>query len=115
MPCRITSDATDKVINGTLTQLDPVSGQSGNFGAEVTVTDTDTGLLIGMNASVEIIVSATDECFNVPIDAIGNDDDGKGDYVYRRIDGSGVDMTFEKVFSCIDHNISSKDKISSQT
>ena len=51
-----------------------------------------------MNASVDIVISSTADCFTVPIDAIGNDDDGKGDYVYRKTGGEGVDLTFEKVY-----------------
>jgi multidrug efflux pump subunit AcrA (membrane-fusion protein) len=98
MTCRITSDATDGEISGTLTQIDPVAGQDGSFGAEVTVNDADTGLLVGMNATVEIVLSSTADCFTVPIDAVGNDNDGSGDYVYRQTGGSGTDMTFEKVY-----------------
>lgn len=98
MACRITSDATEGEIAGTLTQIDPVAGQSGGFGAEVTVSGGAAGLLIGMNAAVEIVQSSTADCFTVPLDAVGNDDDGLGDYVYRRTDGEGVDMTFEKVY-----------------
>ncbi len=98
MTCRITSDATDATINGTLTQIDPVAGQDGSFGAEVTVTDADSGLLVGMNATVEIVLSSTSDCFTVPIDAVGDDSDGKGSYVYRQTGGSGTDMTFEKVY-----------------
>ncbi len=97
MTCRITSDATDATINGTLTQIDPVAGQDGSFGAEVTVTDADSGLLVGMNATVEIVLSSTSDCFTVPIDAVGTDD-STGDYVLRQTGGSGTDMTFEKVY-----------------
>ena len=96
MPCVITSDATEQEIAGTLSQIDPVAGQSSSFGAEVTVTDNDSGLLIGMNATVKIILSSTEDVFTVPLDAIGNDD--KGNYVYRATGGSGVDMTFERVY-----------------
>ena len=98
MRCVITSDATEKEINGVLSQMDPVAGQNGSFGAEVTVSDMNTGLLIGMNATVKIIVSSTDNIFMVPLDAVGNDDDGKGDYVYRKTGGEGVELTFEKVY-----------------
>lgn len=98
MPCRITSDATEGEIAGTLTQIDPVAGQNGSFGAEVTVTGNAAGLLIGMNAAVEIVQSSTADCFTVPLDAVGNDGDGLGDYVYRKTGGEGVDMTFEKVY-----------------
>ncbi|MGN0173579.1 MAG: efflux RND transporter periplasmic adaptor subunit [Acutalibacteraceae bacterium] len=97
MNCYITSDATDDTLNGTLSQIDPVAGETGSFGAEVTVDDSSTGLLIGMNASVEIIVSSTEDVFSVPIDAVGNDD-SKGDFVYRKTGGEGTDMTFEKVY-----------------
>lgn len=98
MACRITSDATEGEIAGTLTQIDPVAGQNGGFGAEVTVSGGAAGLLIGMNAAVEIVQSSTSDCFTVPLDAVGNDDDGLGDYVYRQTGGEGVDMTFEKVY-----------------
>lgn len=97
MKCQITSDATEMEIFGTLTQIDPTT-QSGNFGAEVTVTTQNTGLLIGMNTSVDIILSTTEDCFMVPIDAVGNDNDGMGDYIYRSTGGSGVDITFEKIY-----------------
>ncbi len=98
LSCNITSDATDDVLSGTLTQVDPVASGNGTFGAEVTLESKNTSLRIGMNASVEIIVSSTEDVYQVPIDAIGNDDDGLGDYVYRQTGGSGTDMTFEKVY-----------------
>ncbi|MEE1003155.1 MAG: efflux RND transporter periplasmic adaptor subunit [Acutalibacteraceae bacterium] len=98
MSCYITSDASDETLNGTLTQLDPIASETGSFGAEVTVDSEENSLLVGMNASVEIIVSSTEGVFSVPKDAIGNDDDGKGDYVYRKTGGEGTDMTFEKIY-----------------
>ena len=98
MSCYITSDASDEVLNGSLTQLDPVSNDGGSFGAEVSVDSETQNLHIGMNASVEIVVSTTSDIYQVPIDAVGNDDDGKGDYIYRKTAGEGTDMTFEKVY-----------------
>lgn len=95
LSCYITSDADDETLNGTLTQIDPVANESGAFGAEVSVDDSSS-LLIGMNASVNIIVSSTENVFSVPADAIGTDDSGK--FVYRKTDGEGVDMNFEKVY-----------------
>lgn len=95
MNCYITSDATDGTISGTLTQIDPVAGQSGSFGAQVTVTGDSTGLLIGMNATVEIVKSSTSDCFMVPIDAVGNDNGTS--FVYRKTGGEGTNLTFEKV------------------
>lgn len=96
MTCYITSDASSETINGTLSQIDPVAGDSGSFGAEITVTDSDTDLKVGMNASAELLVSSADDVYQVPIDAIGTNDSGS--FVYRRTDGDGVDMNFEKVY-----------------
>ena len=97
MTCRITSDATgDTVINGTLTQIDPVANDKGNFGAKVVVNGDADGLLIGISAKVEIIISEKDDVFTVPRDAVGTEDDGSN-YVLRRTGGEGVDMTFEHV------------------
>ena len=96
MKCKIRSDATEGYISGTLTQIDPVSSAGGNFGAEVTVNGGAPGLLIGMNADVDIIVSEVADCFTVPADAIGEDEQGK--FIYRHTSGEGVDMEFEKVY-----------------
>lgn len=98
LSCYITSDASDETLNGTLSQIDPTAGEQGSFGAEVTVESETDELRIGMNASVEILVSSTEDVYQVPIDAVGNEDDGNGNFVYRRTDGEGVDMTFEKVY-----------------
>lgn len=98
LSCYITSDASDKTLQGTLTQIDPVANEAGTFGAEVTVDTENSGLLVGMNASVEILVNSTANVFSVPIDAVGNDNDNKGDYIYRKTSGEGTDMKFEKVY-----------------
>lgn len=97
MQCNITSDATgDTAISGTLTRIDPVADENGAFGATVSVNGSDSGLLIGISAQVEIIVRQEDNVFTVPRDAIGTRDDGST-YVLRRTGGEGVDMTFEEV------------------
>ncbi|EFB77331.1 efflux RND transporter periplasmic adaptor subunit, partial [Subdoligranulum variabile] len=97
MQCNITSDATgDAVIPGTLTRIDPVANSEGSFGATVTVSGTDSGLLIGISAQVEIVISEKDDIFTVPRDAVGTHDDGST-YVLRKTGGEGVDMTFEEV------------------
>ncbi len=98
LSCYITSDASDETLNGTLTQVDPTASESGSFGAEVTVDSETDDMRIGMNASVEILISSTEDVYQVPIDAVGNDDDGNGDYVYRQTGGEGTDMTFEKIY-----------------
>ena len=87
MTCRITSDATgDAVISGTLTRIDPVANDSGSFGATVTVNGQDSGLLIGISAKVEIVISEKDDVFTVPRDAVGTKEDGTA-YVLRRTGG----------------------------
>ncbi len=97
MACRITSDATgDAEIEGTLTQIDPVANDQGSFSAKVTVSGEDSGLLIGISAKVEIIISEKEGVFTVPRDAVGTADDGSS-YVLRKTGGEGVDMTFEEV------------------
>ena len=97
MQCNITSDATgDAVITGTLTRIDPVANTEGTFGATVTVNGADSGLLIGIAAQVEIVISEKDDIFTVPRDAVGTHDDGSS-YVLRKTGGEGVDMTFEEV------------------
>ena len=97
MQCNITSDATgDSVVTGTLTRIDPVANDSGSFGATVTVNNRDSGLLIGISAKVEIVISEKDNVFSVPRDAVGTADDGST-YVLRKTGGEGVDMTFEQV------------------
>lgn len=106
MKARITSDATNGEISGTLTQISPTataatggqgsSSTSGTFSAEVSVDGASSGLLIGMNANVEIVQSTTDNVFVVPYDAVGTEDDGTK-YVMVKTGGEGADATFEKV------------------
>lgn len=96
MQCNITSDATEETVTGTLTRIDPVANENGSFGATVTVNGQDTGLLIGISAKVEIIISEKDNVFTVPRDAVGTNEDGTT-YVLRKTGGEGVDMTFEQV------------------
>lgn len=106
MKARITSDATNGEISGTLTQISPTataatggqssSSSSGTFSAEVSVDGASSGLLIGMNANVEIVQSTTDNVFVVPYDAVGTEDDGTK-YVMVKTGDNGADATFEKV------------------
>ena len=42
--------------------------------------------------------AADDQAARSANGAPGNDDDGNGDYVYRKTGGEGVDLTFEKVY-----------------
>ena len=92
--CHITSDASTETLEGTLTQIDPTSN-NGSFGATVTITSLSEDIHIGMNASVEIIVSSSENVYQVPIDAVGEENGEK--YVYRKTSGEGTNMEFEKV------------------
>ena len=94
MTCRVKSDASDTTLSGTLSQINPVSSD-GSFGATVKINESSDDFHIGMNASVDIIVSSSEEVYQVPIDAVGEEDGTK--FVYRKTGGSGTDMTFEKV------------------
>ena len=96
LQCNITSDATDDTVTGTLTRINPVANDSGSFGATVTVNGQGSGLLVGISAKVEIVISTKDNVFTVPRDAVGTNDDGST-YVLRKTGGEGVDMTFEQV------------------
>ena len=94
MTCRVTSDASDTALSGTLTQISPVSNE-GSFSATVTIDEQSDDIYIGMNASVDIIVSSNEDVYQVPIDAVG--DDNGTSFVYRKTGGSGTDMQFEKI------------------
>ena len=73
----IRSDATgDKEIAGTLTQLSVTTSENG-FPAEVSVDDADSGLLIGVSAKVEIVLSETEGVYSVPYDAVETKDSGE--------------------------------------
>lgn len=95
MQVKITTDATDGEIDGTLTQISPVAGQNG-FSAVVTIADP-TGLYIGMNATAEILLSTVEDVFVVPIDAVEEQDDGT--YVIYQ---SELDENGEQVFTPIE-------------
>lgn len=86
----IRSDATgDAQIAGRLSQLSltaDASGSGAGFGAQVTVTDADSGLLIGLSAKVELILSQAENVYAVPYDALETDEDGQT-VVYARMPG----------------------------
>ncbi|MEG0077546.1 efflux RND transporter periplasmic adaptor subunit [Anaerorhabdus sp.] len=81
MSARITSDAVDEELTGTVTQISPTAtagsnGSSSGFQVEVEITSSNSDLLIGMSAKVEILISSTDDVFTVPLDAIEEKEDG---------------------------------------
>lgn len=95
----ITSDSIDGSVEGKLTQIAPVASggysSSASFAAEVSVLGGSNGLIIGVNAKVELILSTAENVFTVPIDAVGTNEDGET-IVYVKTGGSGVDALFEE-------------------
>lgn len=100
MTARITSDVTDKEVSGTLSQISPTAtgggSSSSSFAAEVTVNDADSGLLIGTNAKVEIILSTTEDVFTVPLDAIGENEAGES-VIYVQTGEQDGEPVFEEM------------------
>ena len=83
MQCIITSDANDKQLSGYVSQISPVASSGGmgssdvSFAAEVTINGNDHGLLIGMNAQAEIIITQVSDAYVVPYDAVGTNENGE--------------------------------------
>lgn len=102
LPVRITTDVTDETFTGTLSQISPTASGGGasssQFAAEVSVDGSPEALRIGTNASVEIILSSTEDVFTVPLDAIGQDENGR-DVVYLQ---TGTDEAGDPVFAPVE-------------
>ena len=100
MTARITSDVTDKEVSGTLSQISPTAtgggSSSSSFAAEVTIDDAASGLLIGTNAKVEIILSTTEDVFTVPLDAIGENEAGES-VIYVQTGEEDGEPVFEEM------------------
>ena len=91
--CTITAGAS-----GTITTLNATVGSAAGGGTsntalaviqntdDLTVTGKDSGLLIGLSAKVEIILSQVTDVYAVPYDAVGTDENG-GSVVYARSGG----------------------------
>lgn len=84
MECIITSDANDKQLSGYVSQISPVASSGGmgassdvSFSGEITINGTDHGLLIGMNAAAEIIITQVSDAYVVPYDAVGTNENGE--------------------------------------
>ena len=100
MTARITSDVTDKEVSGTVSQISPTAtgggSSSSSFAAEVTIDDAASGLLIGTNAKVEIILSTTEDVFTVPLDAIGENEAGES-VIYVQTGEEDGEPVFEEM------------------
>ena len=80
MKATILSDSTGETkIGGTVSQISQTATttqDSTGFGAEITVDDKNSGLLIGTGAKVNIVLSGKSNVFAVPFDAVGEDENG---------------------------------------
>jgi multidrug efflux pump subunit AcrA (membrane-fusion protein) len=101
MKAVIKADAiAGKEFSGYLDKISPtslkdkegqtVSSSNAEFEADVVVTSKDSGLLIGMNGSADIILEQKSNVYTVPFDAVTTDAQGK-DIIYtaeQQKDGS---------------------------
>lgn len=89
MPVIIKSDATgDKEISGTVTYIAPAANKTENgntltaddstveFEAEVQVNDADSGLRIGMNTRLTVLLEERSDVYGVPYDSVVEKADG---------------------------------------
>ena len=89
MPVVIRSDATgDKEISGTVTYIAPAANKTENgntltaddstveFEAEVQVNDADSGLRIGMNPRLTVLLEERSDVYGVPYDSVVEKADG---------------------------------------
>lgn len=90
MPVVIRSDATgDKEISGTVTYIAPAANKTENgntltaddstveFEAEVQVNDADSGLRIGMNTRLTVLLEERSDVYGVPYDSVVEKADGR--------------------------------------
>jgi multidrug efflux pump subunit AcrA (membrane-fusion protein) len=92
LKCEIVPNAmTDLTYNGIIETIAPAASKAatgddagtGSFKATIAVTSTDTRLLIGMTARVNIIIEEAKDVLTVSSDIIGHDDGG--DYVFTAV------------------------------
>ena len=84
MPALIRTDAIDdKEFQGTLLEISPTASKNGDsnssnvlFDATVGVDDQETGLRVGMNARMDIVIAQKENVFGVPYDAVHTAEDG---------------------------------------
>ena len=80
---------SDIEYDGVVTKVSPVTQkaadgstvENGSYGVEVSVSDEDTQLLIGMSAKLSIITEEKEDVFSVRYDMLAEDEDGN-DIIY---------------------------------
>lgn len=92
MKAVVSTDAVDGTFSATVTAVSLASTDNSGFTVKVTLDESTSSLLIGMNVKVKIILSSEQNVYTVPIDAIETDESGNS-YIYVQ----QKDNTFEKV------------------
>lgn len=92
MKAVVSTDAVDGTFSATVTAVSLASTDNSGFTVKVTLDESTSSLLIGMNVKVKIILSSEKNVYTVPIDAVETDESGNS-YIYVQ----QKDNTFEKV------------------
>lgn len=95
----------DEVYEGVVSLVAPAATVVQSYGAsdtpyfniEVDITSTDTKLLIGMNARINIITNEAEDVYVLRYDGIGEEEDEEGYYVLVAEPGVGETYTAKKV------------------
>ena len=90
-PATVTIDAVDATIDGTVTAISPVAGDSSSdvvsYPVTVTLTDPPANLRSGMSADVTITIASATNVLTVPAEALRGT---AGDYSVMVLDASGA-------------------------
>ena len=101
MPTLIRTDAIDGAeFAGTLSEVAPTASKNAMaaaagsvmFDAVVDVDEQNTGLRVGMNTRMEIVLESKEDTFGIPYDAVHTADDGSS-FVIAVVEENGQQIT----------------------
>ena len=93
MPVNITSDASSTPLTGKVSRISPTAttgdgtGSSNGFSADISI-DQPNGIFIGSKAKAEIVVSSKSDVYSVPLDAVGQNDNGQDIIFIKQTDNT---------------------------
>ena len=93
MPVNITSDASSTPLTGKVSRISPTAttgdgtGSSNGFSADISI-DQPNGIFIGSKAKAEIVVSSKSDVYSVPLDAVGQNDNGQDIIFIKQADNT---------------------------
>lgn len=101
MDAEIKADATgEKVFPGVVQSISPTAVKDANgktvtsgnveFDADVSLTEADEDLRVGMNVRVSIVTEQKDKVFFVPFDAVATDEEGNSILYTIETDAEGI-------------------------